>query len=236
MPSVSISGANVQQLERDVVHIWHSSLDVSKEEREHFYSLLSEDEKVCAGKFYFEKARDYFIAGRGLLRILLGEYLGLKPAGIQFNYEPQGKPILTGESFQFNISHSEGMGVFAFCLNHRVGVDVEHIRPLVNMDDLAKKFFTANESALISSLVGEEKQNIFYMIWTCKESCLKASGAGMSIPLDQVEVKFEAGEDFRLIVGVDTWRVRMFNPESKYQGAVCVEGGDIEVKLQFQNQ
>lgn len=224
----------IPHLTRDAVHIWCLSLDLPQEEREHCFSLLSSDEKTRAEKFYFEKARDRYVAGRGLLRILLGGYLNLEPARIQIDYEPQGKPILKGVlhglPIQFNVSHSEALGVFAFCLSRRVGVDIEWHRPLADMDDLARRFFTAGESALLASLSGLEKHELFYKIWTCKEAYLKAVGAGLLLPLDQVEVKFEADEEVHLISNdgarMDDWQVHIFSPQSDFQCAVCVEGGE----------
>ena len=223
----------IPPLDKDVVHIWHFSLDVAARERDHYSSLLSTDEKKRAEKFYFEKVRDRYIAGRGLLRTLLGGYLDMDPAGIRFDYEPNGKPVLKEQPIQFNVSHSEGEGTFAFCLDHAVGVDVEWRRPLDDMDDLAQRFFTGNESRGLASLSGTDKQELFYKLWTCKESYLKAVGIGLLIPLDQVEVKFDAGGHIRLIsdegMEMDEWQVCIFNPRSEYQGAVCVEGGEMEI-------
>jgi len=228
--------ANIPQLARDVVHVWVMSLELPRQERDHCLSLLSADEKTRAEKFYFEKARDHFIAGRGLLRTLLGGYLEVEPAEIQFDDEPQGKPILKDQSIQFNVSHSDGLGVVAVCWDRRVGVDIEWHRPLADMDDLARRFFTANESALLASLSWSGKQELFYKLWTCKEAYLKAVGAGLFIPLDQVEVKFEADGGVHLIskegIEMNEWQLRMFSPHVKYQSAVCVEGGGIEIVVQ----
>jgi len=223
----------IPHLGRDVLHIWHLSLDVTVGERDQYSSLLSTDEKKRAERFYFEKVRDRYIAGRGLLRTLLGGYLNGEPAGIRFDYEPNGKPVLKDQPIRFNVSHSEGEGVFAFCLDRAVGVDVEWRRPLADMNDLARRFFTGNESRLLASRLGDDKQELFYKLWTCKEAYLKAVGVGLLIPLDQVEVKFEAGGNVRLIsndgMEMDEWQVRIFNPRSDYQGAVCVEDGGMEI-------
>lgn len=226
---------DIPHLTKGVVHIWHLLLDLPGQELEHCCSLLSSDEKTRAEKFYFENARDRYIAGRGLLRILLGGYLNLGPAHIQIDYEPQGKPLLKEYSIQFNVSHSERLGVVALCQDHRVGVDIERHRPLEDMDDLARRFFTTGESALLTPLSGLEKQRLFYKIWTCKEAYLKAVGAGLLLPLDQVEVKFEADEKIHLTsndgVRMDDWQVHIFNPQSDFQCAVCVEGDGVEIEF-----
>lgn len=223
-------------LTEGVVHLWMLSLDRPSQERDYFFSLLSEDERIRANKFYFETARSQFIVGRGLLRTLLGEYLHIDPARVEFDYEAHGKPMLKKNQFdqliQFNVSHSEQWGIAAVCLNCRIGVDIEWHRPLADMDDLARQFFTKRESALLESLSGKKKRELFYRLWTCKESYLKASGEGLLIPLDQVEVRFEAGDVASLLSNdgreMSEWRVHTFSPLNDYQCAVCIESGNVE--------
>ncbi len=224
-----------------VVHLWMLSLTRPAQERDHYFSLLSEDEKIRANKFYFETARSQFIVGRGLLRTLLGEYLEMDPVRVEFKYGSHGKPMLkenpSSQPIQFNVSHSEEWGIAAFCLDHRIGVDIEWNRPLADMDDLARQFFTERESTLVESLSGEQKQNLFYRLWTCKEAYLKASGKGLFIPLDQVEVRFEADGVAHLLSN-DGWemsgrRLHTFSPITEYQCAVCIEEGDVETVLRL---
>lgn len=236
-PTLSGLATRIPHLAKEVVHIWCLPLDLPPMEQEHCLSLLSPDEQARSKKFYFDKARDHFIAGRGLLRTLLGKYLNLEPASLQFSYEPQGKPVINTESqglpIQFNVSHSEGFGVFAFCLGHRLGVDIEWLRPLADVDNFAELIFTLEESRMISSFTGKDKQELFYKIWTSKEAYFKALGAGLNNPLNEVGVKFEAAGDGHLISidgeELSDWRLHLFNPQANYQCAVCVEGGNMEV-------
>ncbi len=219
-------------LAHNEVHLWHLSLAVSKLERAQCLALLSDDEKIRAEKFFFEKARDHFIVGRGLLRMLIGSYLGLAPAAIAFEYKAHGKPTVKGLRpgcpLEFNVSHSGDLVLMGFCLGRQIGVDIEEILPLADMDDLARRFFTGAESAWLGSLVGNEKDIAFYKIWTCKEAYLKASGEGLLLPLDQVEVRFEAESVVRLMskagVAMNDWQLRLFDPQAGYQSACCVAG------------
>src|SRR5438105_4251124 len=72
--------------------------------------------------------RDRFIAGRGLLRALLGRYLRLDSASLRFRYGPHGKPALEGDAIRFNLSHSHGLSLFAFTRAAEIGIDLERIR------------------------------------------------------------------------------------------------------------
>src|SRR5512140_3474790 len=76
------------------IHIWYASLNVSDPELACYRSLLSQDEVERAERFYFEKDRDHYIVGRGILRTILGGYLNVAPARIEFVYGPHGKPAI----------------------------------------------------------------------------------------------------------------------------------------------
>ena len=76
--------------------------------------------------------RNRFIAGRALLRDLLAGYLGQPPGSIRFAYNEWGKPALAAgfaaRDLRFNLSHSQGLAMYAFVLERDVGVDLEMIR------------------------------------------------------------------------------------------------------------
>ncbi|HEY9526441.1 MAG TPA: hypothetical protein VIR02_05120, partial [Anaerolineales bacterium] len=57
------------------LNIWRASLSGSLDELSYFDSLLSPDEKARAERFYFERDRNRYIFGRGILRVLVGSYL-----------------------------------------------------------------------------------------------------------------------------------------------------------------
>ncbi len=63
------------RLQNDEVHVWRSTLDLPTESIERFAILLSADEQIRADRFRFAQHRQRFIAGRGILRSLLGRYL-----------------------------------------------------------------------------------------------------------------------------------------------------------------
>src|SRR5208282_2181592 len=119
------------------------------------------------------------------LRVLLGHYLGVAPGGIEFSYGPKGKPRLAAPvDVRFNISHSGGLALFAFTLDCEIGVDVEHIRPLRDMQEIASRFFCAEEATELMSLPAHGREQAFYLCWTRKEAYLKAVGEGLSEPID----------------------------------------------------
>lgn len=216
------------------IHVWYASLSVTSHDLSHYRSLLSQDETDRAMRFVFEKDRNYYIVGRGLLRTILGGYLGLEPARLEFVCGTNGKPALqsgqSDQTLEFNLSHSNDLVLYAFNWNRRIGVDVEYLIPMADMDDFAKQFFTPRESAWINSLSGKQKEDAFFKTWTCKEAFLKANGSGLTVPINQVQISLKAEGMVELIaIGDDqaqaaNWRIQMFNPLPGYRAALAVEG------------
>jgi 4'-phosphopantetheinyl transferase len=154
--------------------------------------VLSADEIARAQRFHFEKDRIHFIHCRSALRFLLARYLGVSPAGIRFEYLSGGKPQLIAEQnprrLQFNLSHSNNMALIAVGSELRLGVDIEKIRDNVDTPALAERFFSPRERAGLRALPGHLRVLAFFACWTRKEAFLKATGTGLSFPLEDFSV------------------------------------------------
>lgn len=147
--------------------------------------VLSSDEKYRAAQFHCGKSRQSFIIRRGILRRLLGRYIGLHPADVRFSYSAKGKPALaTPPCVEFNTTHSSGLAAFAFTLGCPVGIDLELMSTTSEMADVGEHFFCEEEKAEIYSLPVSQRRLAFYLCWTRKEAYLKATGEGLSVPLD----------------------------------------------------
>lgn len=217
------------------VHVWRASLEQPTEQVQKLAETLSEDERIRAERFYFERDRKRFIVGRGLLRNILARYTNLAPNQLQFSYGSRGKPALvaTGDysTLQFNLSHSEGLALYAIAHHRQLGIDLEYIRPISNIEQLAKRFFCPREYELIRSLPPTQQQQAFFHGWTCKEAYLKATGQGLT-ELQQVEVSLAIGEPAKLLsIAEDSqsaanWSLQSLNVAPGYMGALAVEGHD----------
>ncbi|MBV8883220.1 MAG: hypothetical protein JO235_04370, partial [Chroococcidiopsidaceae cyanobacterium CP_BM_RX_35] len=113
------------------IHVWRASLDQPISCVQQLAQTLCAEEGTRAERFYFEQDRQRFIVGRGLLRAILGRYLSVEPSQIQFHYGPRGKPALSlacgGSWLRFNLSHSQGLAVYAVTRDREIGIDIEHI-------------------------------------------------------------------------------------------------------------
>lgn len=158
----------------DEVHLWFASLDPPASSLRRLEQTLDASERSRAKRFYFERERVRFVAGRGLLRRILGYYSGIEPSELQFCYSSQGKPSLTekcgGDRIQFNLAHSAGRAIYAVTLNREIGVDLERVAPVIGLEQVANRFFSAHERAALHALAGREEREAFFEIWTAKEA------------------------------------------------------------------
>ncbi|MDR2856102.1 MAG: 4'-phosphopantetheinyl transferase superfamily protein [Methanomicrobiales archaeon] len=91
-------------------------------------------------------------------------------------YGENGKPYLKDQSTHFNISHS-GDYVVLGAAKRDIGVDIEKIASYP--DRVAIRCFTPLEREWMKQ---EGENEAFYRLWTAKESVMKASGLGFSLP------------------------------------------------------
>ena len=213
------------------VHVWAAALDSQAETLAGLKTILSDEERSRADRFHFERHRNRFIAGRGILRSLLANYLDCEPGSLQFDYGPNGKPVLAGRfaesDLNFNLAHSENLALIAATRLGPVGVDVEKIRPVNDSDELVERFFSPRESALFQTVADSQKESAFFNLWTRKEAWLKATGEGIGHLLSRVEVTFLAGEPARFIAlpelsGASTdWTLCELAPAPGFVGAIA---------------
>ena len=198
-----MTGIEVPPLGQDEVHVRIACLDRPLAEQSYFESILAEDEINRANRFHFPKDRERFVAGRGLLRVILSSYLGMRPGEIIFTYGSHGKPGLQPQVgrpvIQFNLAHSTGMAIYAITTDRSVGVDIESVQADFPIEDVAKNFFSAAELSALHALPNTLRTEAFFKCWTRKEAFIKALGDGLSCPLRDFAVSLAPGEPARLL-------------------------------------
>jgi 4'-phosphopantetheinyl transferase len=182
------------------VHVWSASLEPDTAVLERLEQVLSEDERARARRFRFERDRRRYVAGRGLLRTLLADYLGTVPQGVQLRYGPYGKPCLADSAgLSFNLAHSGARALYAFGRRMQIGIDLELVRAEPSRELVAEHFFTSAEVAALRSLPSDLQPEAFLRCWTRKEAYIKARGEGVSLPLHDFEVTLSPGEPPALV-------------------------------------
>jgi len=217
------------ELAENEIHIWRAYLDSQGTSLGRLAETLASDENERARRFFFERDRNRFVTSRGTLRELLGKYLSCLPKEIEFEYSSQGKPSLRkqgpGRPIRFNVSHSHGLGLFAFARGHNLGVDVELVRSDFGGEEIAARYFAPQEIEELRILPPSLRAEGFFLCWTRKEAYIKARGEGLQIPLDSFCVSLTPGEIAQLYsADAMRWSVRSLRPDRGYVGALVGEG------------
>ncbi|MBZ5502463.1 MAG: 4'-phosphopantetheinyl transferase superfamily protein [Acidobacteriia bacterium] len=223
----------------DELQLWCAALSEFRDEVARFVTLLSEAERSKASGFHFPAHRDSYILRHGILRILLSGYRKQHPRDIEFSFRPLGKPELKDglpqAPLHFSHSHSGDLALYAITRSCPVGVDVECLKPVPDMDQIVRQFFSSQEIQALAALPEEERLHAFYACWTRKEACLKVDGEGISQGVKHVDFSHTLLQETKTLETVgdlqrpDRWRLQSLAPAAGYLGAVAYERPALRV-------
>lgn len=229
---MDMSGDQLARLQEGEVHVWEV-----RPSRIPPYRLpvleasLSDAERTRAARFRFQTDKLGFVAARGVLRDLLGRYLQVDPAVIQFQYGPWGKPGLADNSdLQFNLSHSGDILLIGLAWRRLVGVDVEVHRNNVEFDQIAARFFHPTECEVLMQVPEADRAAVFYACWSRKEAYMKATGRGFSFPSENFAMTSLPGQTPVLLYHAEDpgeltrWTFCDLQVDPRASAAVAVEG------------
>src|ERR1035441_3787519 len=181
------------------VDVWRADLAAVGDELE---DLLCAEELARAARIVRERERVLWARARGVLRALLGRYLGRDLRTLEFVLGPHGKPALlrggwepgpdaaaagaAGPDLRFNLSHSGTLALYAVTAGREVGVDIE----------CARERYTAG----------------FLRAWVAREAAVKCRGSGLAVPLEGS------------LLQDDLWSTQL-DVGRQASAAVSVEGG-----------
>ena len=216
------------------VHVWRTATEVSPARLDPLRAVLAPDEHARAARFLYEDDRRRYTVARGVLRTLLGRYLGVDPASLVFRYGVHGKPSLVqtpgGRDLRFNLSHSYGLALHAFAVGREVGVDVERVRQKTDVMGVARHSFSPAEVDALTNLPAGKQREAFFNCWTRKEAFIKAHGEGIALGLSRFDVTLRPGEPAALLRFDDDpaeaarWSLRALDAGDGYKAALAVEG------------
>jgi 4'-phosphopantetheinyl transferase len=213
------------RLASNEVHSWCVSLDLPSETCARLHATLTRDERNRSARFRFERDRQRFIVAHGVLRDLLGRYLGTDPGHVRFAYNAFGKPELSpefGTGLKFNLSHSADLALIAIAAHADIGIDLEYIRALPDYREIARHFFSEAEVGRLDELPRHLHPQAFFSCWTKKEAYVKACGEGLAMPLTSFSVPLGTGP--AQIASARRWSLYTLQPAPGYIGALAIEG------------
>jgi len=220
------------------VDVWRVLLNASSDSAQWAESTLSADESQRAARFRFDIDRHRFIASHIALRDVISRYLGCEPRQIDFTVGEYGKPAVASDiNLDFNLSHSGDYALIAVAREYKVGIDVERFRQDMEIDKIARRFFSKEENSELMELPPEQQITGFFNCWTRKEAYIKAHGLGLSLPLNSFDVSLTPKEPAVLRATrpasqeASHWTLLSLDIEDQYAGAVSVDGRDLDFRF-----
>lgn len=180
------------ELPRGHCHVWWGR-PVSWQRR--LWEVLGPEERARHDRLRRPDDRGRYLAAHALARVVLGGYLDTSPAGLRFVARcavcggPHGKPRLAGvdSDIEFSLAHS-GSRVCVAVARVAVGVDVEALSSELDLRTMPAEVLSPAERGGWSLLAGADRAAGLLRYWTRKEALLKATGAGLSVPLQALTV------------------------------------------------
>ena len=197
--------------------------------------LLDADEQLRARRFRLAHVASEFIQSHAGLRLLLARRVGLGPADIRFGSDWNGKPFLLDEAqVGFNLSHTPRYAAVALADWRQVGIDVEKMRSLDDLDALKARVGSTSEIEELQQIPAENREQAFFNLWTRKEALLKALGSGLRTEPRRIEVGLTDERTVRFdgeLAAGGEWRVLTVPVEPGYAAAVAYSGELCSVTL-----
>jgi 4'-phosphopantetheinyl transferase len=190
----------------------------------HLVGLLGPDES--SRRFYFERDRNAHLLAHAWLRQTLSRYGSVAPEDWCFSSGAWGKPQVANRSERslcFNLSHTKGCIACVVSRGREVGIDVERFDAVEDPLPLAERCFSAEETAMLGRLQGEQRQRRFCELWTLKEAYLKARGLGLS-SLTTLATPSALAPD-----RTSGWQIEQLMPTSQHHVAIVASGRDLPV-------
>jgi 4'-phosphopantetheinyl transferase len=218
----------MRALKANLVLAWYLPIDdLLQHPWARYADLLSSDERDRASHLIRPSDRYHYMAAHALLRVMLSNFTGLPAKMCRFRLGPQGRPELepglSGLPLRFSLSHTDGLVAAAITMRSDIGLDVEELgRPLLDIESVVR-FFAAEEITHLNDCAPELRERAFFEIWTMKEAFVKATGFGLSLPLNQFAV---ALDPHRLVCSPphwgpsELWQFWVARPSPRHQLAI----------------
>jgi 4'-phosphopantetheinyl transferase len=179
---------------------------------------LSEPERQVQADLRFERRRRDWRLGRWAAKAALQGYTDESPKTLSVLADPDGAPhvFLNGRPapWAISLSHRGGHALCAVApAGTRLGCDLESIEP--RSEAFLADYFTPAEQRCVRAAPDDLRPQAANLIWSAKESAVKALGVGWRVDTRSVEVAFETAED------QDGWyplRVLCDESQSRFRG------------------
>jgi 4'-phosphopantetheinyl transferase len=227
-----------------VVNVWYVRVDAASGAAALDLAprLLSAAEEGRSAKFAFERDRRAYRAAHALLRLALSRKAGVPPETWRFRTEAGGRPEIAGSEqrfgLRFSLSHTAGLAVCAVTAGSAIGVDAEGFGPRTPLE-VATRHFAERERGDVAALPAERQPERFTEYWTLKEAFLKATGLGITYPLDRISFTLAGKAGVEVALPADlgeapiAWQFESWGLHRRWRVALAVRtaGGPLFVRF-----
>ena len=130
-------------------------------------------------------------------RLLAAEVLGASPSAVALRVAADGRRLASSsprsDTVAISVSTSGDTGLVAVASTGAVGVDVEDFDGVPPSPAFIERAATPAERASLEVCSGEDRERAVRSLWSRKEAYLKATGEGIGVGLQRVEVPLETG-------------------------------------------
>jgi 4'-phosphopantetheinyl transferase len=151
--------------------------------------------------------------------------------------KPRLIPASGGDILTFNLTHSDGVALYALTRDGNIGVDLELVREGVESGGTAELLFSPGELLDYERLPANLKLKAFFQCWTRKEAIFKATGTGLSSPLRAINLTVDPREPPAILHlggsghNIEEWTLIDLAIDPNYVGAIAVDGRVSELSL-----
>lgn len=218
------------------IHIYLIDTTKIRDDIKKFFEILPQDEMQKVNNYKFIKNRERSIATFYYRRIILSKYTGLSPQELSFKINQYGKPSIENKNFsyiKFNYSHSNDIIIYSITRDSEIGIDIEFIKEISDMNSLVNNYFSSEEISTFRNTNNKIDQlNFFYKIWTRKEALLKAIGLGLTEDLKTIDSLCNEGSFNNIsVIEFDKkkWCIQNLDSPKKYVSSIAYEfKGDVK--------
>lgn len=196
---------------------------------------LSDKEVIRARRFKNIQHGKWWALVHTAVREILSKYTPQSAMEIEFDLGQYGKPVfknLSVRPLHFSLSHSGENALLAITCFSPLGVDIEKMSNIPDMDSMVRRFFSRKEQDDFWQLHQTKRIQGFYDIWTRKEALIKANGLGLTAPLEAFDVPVNRFSNWATPVlraplqQSGSYLLMHLDPALGYTGALCLNFPD----------
>lgn len=207
---------------------------VALEDFNYLFHFLDNERQKKILKYKFLNDKKCSLAAGILVRIMLFEIYGLGIRNLTIKKNKFGKPeIAEYPNLYFNLSHS---GKYVCCImgEREVGIDIELLDRNIDIRLFQNIFHEEEYSNIFKMKNSIAQKEIFFSLWTLKESYLKKIGYGLSQKMNTFCIDLRG--EFIYLKNKNGFflseKFMLYSIDDDYKMAICSEKvGNIDISF-----